>query len=400
MSEHLVARLGHLGDGLATDGTVLPGALPGEKVELVDDRVRILSPSDQRVRPPCRHAASCGGCTLQHAAPPVMADWKRELVVSALRQHDIDAEVANTITSPPRSRRRASFTAIRTKKSVTFGFRRKRSRQIVDIVECEVLRPEISAAFPALRELGALASSRKSEVRLSVTTSETGLDVVVLGGKELDLDLRQSAAAWAETADVARLSWSGETIAGRRPPFQNFGAARVAPPPGAFLQATEAGEAALVQLVRSATVGARRVVDLFAGCGTFSLPLAENAEVRAVEGDPAFLAALDAGWRTAEGLRRVTTEARDLFRRPLLAEELKNTDAVVFDPPRAGAQAQTAQLALSQVPTIIGVSCSPATFARDAATLIAAGWRLERVTPVDQFLWSPHVELVGVFQRN
>ncbi|MEM1422093.1 MAG: class I SAM-dependent RNA methyltransferase [Pseudomonadota bacterium] len=400
MSEHLVARLGHLGDGLATDGTVLPGALPGEKVELVDDRVRILSPSDKRVRPPCRHAASCGGCTLQHAAPPVMADWKRELVVSALRQHDIDAEVAKTITSPPRSRRRASFTAIRTKKSVTFGFRRKRSRQIVDIVECEVLRPEILAAFPALRELGALASSRKSEVRLSVTTSETGLDVVVLGGKELDLNLRQSAAAWAETADVARLSWGGETIAGRRPPFQNFGAARVAPPPGAFLQATEAGEAALVQLVRSATVGARRVVDLFAGCGTFSLPLAENAEVRAVEGDPAFLAALDAGWRTAEGLRRVTTEARDLFRRPLLAEELKNTDAVVFDPPRAGAQAQTAELALSQVPTIVGVSCNPATFARDAATLIAAGWSMERATPVDQFLWSPHVELVGVFQRN
>ena len=185
----------------------------------------------------------------------------------------------------------------------------------------------------------------------------------------------------------------------RRPPWQGMGRARVAPPPGAFLQATAEGEAALVAAVRGLVGDAARVADLFAGCGTFALPLAERAEVLAVEGEAAMLAALDAGWRKAEGLKRIRVEARDLFRRPLQPAELDRFDAVTIDPPRAGAEAQVRELAASRVPRIAMVSCNPATFARDAEILVAGGYKLGEVRPVDQFRWSGHVELAAAFRR-
>ncbi|MCC5983842.1 MAG: class I SAM-dependent RNA methyltransferase, partial [Rhodobacteraceae bacterium] len=196
---------------------------------------------------------------------------------------------------------------------------------------------------------------------------------------------------------LARLAWEGEVIALAALPAQTFGRAQVVPPPGAFLQATEDGEATLLAAVRGAVGDAARVADLFAGCGTFTLPLAERAEVHAVEGDAAMLAALDAGWRRAAGLKRVRTETRDLFRRPLLADELACFDAVVIDPPRAGAAAQVAELARAQVPVIAAVSCNPVTFARDARVLVAAGYCLQTVQVVDQFRWSAHVELAARF---
>ena len=262
-----------------------------------------------------------------------------------------------------------------------------------------VKRPEIIAAVPALQVLAGLAASRTSEVRLTVTSGPAGLDVDVGGGRPLDAELASEVAAAAEAADLARVAWDGVPVAVHRTPWLGFGRARVVPPPGAFLQATAEGEAALVSAVRGIVGGAARVLDLFAGCGTFTLPLAEAASVVAVEGEAAMMTALAEGARGATDLRPVRTVTRDLFRRPLIAAELGAAEAVVIDPPRAGAEAQARELAVSGVARVASVSCNPASFARDARILIDGGYRLEWVQPVDQFLWSGHVELVAAFVR-
>ncbi|WP_126975272.1 class I SAM-dependent RNA methyltransferase [Frigidibacter oleivorans] len=402
-----VERLGHRGDGIAQgpDGPVrVAMALPGEVVEGEPEagRIaapRILTPSPDRVRAPCAHFRACGGCSLQHASDPFVAGWKAQAVLSALSARGIAAEVAAVRTSPPRSRRRAVLAGRRTKKGVTLGFHARASDTVVEIADCHLLHPALMAALPVLRAVVAAGASRKGGLDLTVTHSSGGIDLAVAGGKPMDAGLFQTLAALAEGADLARLTWEGEPVATRRPPAQEFGRARVVPPPGGFLQATQAGEAALVAAVRAHIGAARQVADLFAGAGTFALPLAETAEVHAVEGEAAPLAALQAGWRQAPGLRRVTVEARDLFRRPLLPDELAGFDAVVIDPPRAGCEAQAAELARSSVPVIAAVSCNPVTFARDAQTLIAGGYRMGPVTVVDQFRWSPHVELVAPFRR-
>jgi 23S rRNA (uracil1939-C5)-methyltransferase len=388
--EVTIDRLGLSGDGLA-EGLRVPFTLPGE---------RVRGPVAEGVLAPCRHFGTCGGCALQHASDRLVADWKREVVVRALEARGLAADVPPVVVSPERSRRRAVFAGRRTKKSVLVGFHGRRSEQIVDVAECHLVRPELMAVRPALEALVRAGASRAGALRLTVTASGAGPDVEVAGGKELDPELRRVLAGLAEEHDLARLAWAGEPVAVRRPPFQTMGRARVVPPPGAFLQATAEGEAALVAAVRETVGDAGRVADLFAGCGTFALPLAEGAEVHAVEGEGAMLAALDAGWRGATGLKRVTTEARDLFRRPLLAAELKRFEAVVLDPPRAGAEAQARALAGSGVARIAMVSCNPVSFARDAAILIEGGYRLDRVLVVDQFRWSGHVELAARFDRQ
>jgi len=412
MTELTIARLGQKGDGVAAGpaGPVfIPFALPGEVVsgEVDGDRMeapKIVTPSADRVAAPCRHFRSCGGCALQHASDAFLANWKRQVVTTALAAQGIEAEVADTITSPPRSRRRATFSARRTKKGALVGFHARRAGEIVAIADCPLVLPSLMAALPAVEALALAGGSRKGELKVAVTATDSGLDVAVEGGKAPEegtegAAFRMALAGVAEAHDLARLTWGGEPVALSRPPSVTFGRATVQPPPGAFLQATAAGEAALVRLVREGVGNAARVADLFAGCGTFALPLAEQAEVLAVEGDAALTRALDAGWRGAAGLKRVTTETRDLFRRPLLPVELAKIDAVVFDPPRAGAEAQAREIAKSAVPRVVGVSCDPATFARDARILLDGGYRLTRVTPVDQFRWSGHVELVGVFAR-
>jgi 23S rRNA (uracil1939-C5)-methyltransferase len=395
-----IERLGREGDGLAGD-LRLPFALPGERWQIGPGEPLLLEPSPERVAPPCRHFGACGGCALQHASDAFLAAWKAGTIARALLARGLEAPLRPTLTSPPRSRRRAVLAGRRTRKAVTLGFHARRSEALVDIAECHVLRPEIVAAKPALQRLAALGATRSAELRLTVTLGPAGLDVDAAGGRRLDAELASRLAATAEAADLARLAWDGEPVALRRPPFQAFGSARVVPPPGAFLPATAHGEAALLAAVREATAGATRIVDLFAGCGTFALPLAAAAEVRAVEADAAMLAALAAGWRQAPGLRRVETEARDLFRRPLVAAELARFDAAVIDPPRAGAEAQTRELARSRLARIAAVSCDPATFARDASLLAAAGFRLDWVQPVDQFRWSGAalMRLVQVLER-
>jgi 23S rRNA (uracil1939-C5)-methyltransferase len=400
-----VERLGHRGDGIAQgpEGQVfVPQTLPGEVVEgdQAGDlllNTRILTPSPNRIRPPCPHARTCGGCLMQHAADPFVADWKLGIVAGALAGQGLESPLRPIQTSPPRSRRRATLAARRTKGGVLIGFHARASETLVAIPHCQLLHPAILATFPALEALVVTGGSRSAELSLTVTHSLGGPDVAVTGGKPLESEMRMALARVAEAFNIARLTWDGEVVALRTMPVQRFGKALVAPPPGAFLQATAEGEAALLSAVEEAIGPARRVVDLFAGSGTFSLPLAETAEVLAVESDAAMLAALDRGWRQTQGLHRVTTETRDLFRRPLEPDEFKGFDTVVIDPPRAGAEAQTATLARSHVPVIAAVSCNPVTFARDARILTGAGYVLDWVQVVDQFRWAAHVELVARF---
>ena len=404
-----IIRLGHQGDGVAQgdNGPIFaPLTLPGETVDgtLSGDRLiapRILTPSADRVSPPCRHFKSCGGCALQHAHDDFVADWKRAMIKKALDPHGIDTDIRPTVTSSAASRRRATFAARRTKKGVLVGFHTRASDTVIEIPDCKLLHPDLMAAIPTVGLLCQQAGSRKGVMRAAVTQARAGLDVAITGGKPLDAQLRMQLAQLAGQHGMARLTWDGDLIIEAEPPTQSFGAAQVAPPPGSFMQATADGEAALLGAVRE-ILGSNiaKVVDLFSGCGTFTLPIAEQAEVHAVETDAPMLAAMNRGWRHARGLKRVTNEARDLFRRPLLPDELAAYDAAIIDPPRAGAEAQSAALAASELTRIAAVSCNPVTFARDAAILIEGGFTLDWILPVDQFRWSPHVELAAQFTRN
>lgn len=409
-----IERLGQFGDGMVVGPNgplAIPGALPGERVLVAVEEsgprlLEVVEPSPERIAPPCPHAADCGGCTMQHASRAVLDAWRTEQIRSALTHARIDADINPVVSVPAGRRRRVAFTATRTKKTLLLGFRRPRSHVITPVTGCLVALPEITVALPALQELALIAAPRKREIKLHVLHSLEGLDVVVEGGKALDLQLRQAAAHWVEAADIARLNWVSEqgmeVVAARRPPYLAIGRCQVAPPPMGFVQATAEGEAALVEIARQGVAGAKRIADLFCGCGAFALPLSAQAEVLAVDSEASAIEALQRGWREAAGvtgLRRVAAVTRDLFRRPLNPADLKQIDAVVLDPPRAGAEAQIQELAGSRVARIVSVSCNPSSFARDARTLIDAGFQMGPITPVDQFTWSPHLELAAVFSR-
>ena len=406
VEEAVIETLGSQGDGVTPEGVFVPRSLPGEVVRIVPNGHRavlseIVRSAPDRVSPICQHYGICGGCAVQHASDGLVAGWKQALVHKALSARGIEGiEIRPIQTSPPKSRRRAVFSARRTKKGSLSGFHELASDQIVPIAECQVVEPALLTLKAGMHDLVLAGASRKGELRITVTTSEAGLDVSVTGGKPVEGPVYGQLVAIAATSDLARLSWDGEPVVVRRQPVQRMGCARVVPPPGGFLQATAHGEAVLIEAVREALGGAKIVADLFCGSGTFALPVAEQAEVLAIEAEKAALEALDAGWRQAEGLKRIETEARDLFHRPLLDRQLDGIEAVVMDPPRQGARAQSEQLAKSKVQRIAAVSCNPATFARDARTLIDGGFQLDWVQPVDQFRWSPHVELAAQFTRR
>ncbi|NCO85854.1 MAG: class I SAM-dependent RNA methyltransferase [Rhodobacterales bacterium] len=396
----LVESVTHHGMGRLDDGTLVARVLPGEEVDVqAEGAVRILTPSPQRVAAPCRHFRTCGGCAMQHASDGFVAEWKAQIVARALAGQGLSTLIRPIDTSPAQSRRRAKLSGRRTKAGATVGFHARASDMLVAVPDCQLLRPSLRALIPTLEALTVIAASRKAEVALTVTDSRAGPDVLVETDRALTPALRIELASFAQAHGLARLVWAGEPVVTIAPPLQRFGRADVLPPAGAFLQATAEGEAALVASVREAVAGGGRIVDLFAGCGTFTLPLAENASVHAVEGEADMLMALDRGWRGTSGLRAVTTEARDLFRRALLPDELGRFDAVVIDPPRAGAEAQVGMIAQSGVNRVAMVSCNPVTFARDARRLVEAGFALDWVQPVDQFRWAAHVELVSRFTR-
>ncbi len=404
MSQIEIQRLGLHGDGIADGPIYAPLTLPGETVEgdIDGDRLtnmRVVTPSEHRVKAPCRHFKSCGGCQLQHASDAFLADWKVEVVRQALAAQGLETDLRPIATSPANSRRRAVFSARRTKKAALVGFHARASDVIVEVPDCQLLHPELLPARDVIAHLAQIGGSRKGELSATVALSDAGLDLSIVGGKELDGPLLARMAQEVERFKLARLTWDGEVIATRVAPTQPFGIAAVVPPPGAFLQATKEGESVLLSAVKSAITQGDFGIDLFAGSGTFTLPLASQYRMHGVEGEKAMIQALDAGWRKSQGLKQVTSEARDLFRNPIVAEDL-DYDFAVIDPPRAGAEAQVAELAKSDIAEIAYVSCNPVTFARDAAVLIKAGYHLDWVQTVDQFRWSSHVELASRFVRK
>ncbi|WP_412504701.1 class I SAM-dependent RNA methyltransferase [Roseovarius sp. SYSU LYC5161] len=388
------------GTGQLADGTLADRVMPGEEVEVSEGGTRVLTPSPDRVRAPCRHFRTCGGCQMQHASEAFVADWKVGVVEKALQARGLPFPFRALHTSPAQSRRRAAFKARRTKQGATIGFHARGTHTLTDTPDCQLVCPTITEARAGLVALTQLAASRKSEITLIVTETLAGLDVLVETDRPLDGALRLRVTETARAQGFARITWNDQVLATFQPPELAMGLARVVPPPGAFLQATTEGEAALRRAVQDGVRGAKRVVDLFAGCGTFSLPLASTVNVHAVEGSEALVQALDHGWRRAVGLHQVTHARRDLFRRPLEPDELDAFDAAVMDPPRAGAEAQTETLAASDLSRVVMVSCNPVTFARDVARLSQAGFALEWVDVVDQFRWSAHVEVAALLTRT
>jgi 23S rRNA (uracil1939-C5)-methyltransferase len=406
-----IDRVGHLGDGIADapGGPIyVPGALPGEEVEVEDvsghpDRrqlLRVERPSAERIAPICPHFGVCGGCAMQHWQSAPYRAWKRNLVVEALRQAGLDAPVGDLIDAHGEGRRRAVFHARRgTHDVLEVGFSAARAHRIIAIDRCPVLAKSLDGALAAAWAIAEALGPAKKPLDIAVTATDAGLDADVRGSGPLTASLITGLAHAAAVQNLARMTRHGEMIAQRRAPTLRTGIATVPLPPAAFLQATAEGEAMLSRLVLSACAGAGSVADLFSGVGPFALRLAEKARVFAADDDAAAIAALERAAATATGLKPAEAEVRDLFRNPLMAAELRRFDAVVFDPPRQGAQAQARELASSKVPLIVAVSCNPATFARDAAELVGGGYRLVEITPVDQFRYSAHVEIVGRLER-
>lgn len=403
-----IEAIGHRGDGLAAAGgepLYVPFALPGEtvRVERTGERgriVEIVEASDERVTPPCRHFGTCGGCALQMMPLEASHRLKRSFVADALAQQGLDVPVEETRATPAAGRRRTVFSAISAGARPLFGYSERLSNRIVDIGECPILVPELQARLAGLRRLITLLLPKKGAIRASVLLTESGLDIAVADAPF------PSAAGIAEIAEIgqaiglAQLSVGGEIVLAQAMPMLHVDGAPVSPPSGAFVQASRRAEAIMTELAVSHLDGSKAVLDLFAGIGTFSIPLARHAPVHAVEGDADALDALAAGARGAKGIKPVTGERRDLFRFPLSAQELGSYDGALFDPPRAGARAQATAMSQSGLKRIVGVSCNPGTFARDARILVDGGFRLERVVPVDQFVWSAATEVVGLFTRD
>ena len=423
--EVTVRRIGAQGDGIAEGPCgrlYIPATVAGDRVRVrpvaargnghTAEVVELVGAGPGRAAPPCRHFGTCGGCSLQHLADDAYAAWKLDRLTAALARAGVAAdEMAPLARTRAGARRRAGFVADRPKNGgpARLGFSVRRGHAVVDIGECPVLAPALVALIPALRALMGELLPPGGRTTLAATALPAGVDLVVGWPETPGLAMRERLARFADEGDLARLSWRynnpnglnlSEPIAQRRPFVAMFGGVPVALPPGGFIQASDAGEAALVAAVLAATRGAERIADLFCGAGTFTLPLAvRGARLEAIDGDAAALAALARAVKQATGVSQVRCEHRDLFTRPLAAAELGRFDAVVFDPPRAGAAAQAKALAASAVPLVVAVSCNVDTFARDAALLAEGGYRLARITPVDQFLWSPHMELCAAFRR-
>jgi 23S rRNA (uracil1939-C5)-methyltransferase len=403
-----IERLGAQGDGLAQgpDGPLfVPFTLPGELVKVAAEpgepraeALAILEPSPERIAPVCQYFGTCGGCALQHMDTGAYHAWKREQVVAALASRGLEAPVEEARPVPLASRRRAAFALGRAADCLAFGYGAARSHDIVDISACPVLSSSIAGRLPKLKSALAPLLGGKREARVALTEAEQGLDVMIEG-------IRPSPALFAKLAatgariGAARITIDGESVILAGEPTVTLSGAQVRLPPGAFLQASRESETVLVGLVKEGVGCAKRLADLFAGIGTFTFALAGSAEVDAFEQDEAAIAALAGAARTTPKLKPVRTFSRDLFRAPLSPRELARYDAVVLDPPRSGAKAQAEALAASKVPKVVMVSCNPGTCARDLRILVDGGYRITRVVPVDQFLFSPHIELVAELEK-
>lgn len=390
-----ILRIAARGDGVTAGGQHVAFAVPGDM--LLDDGTLQHGPGHQQ--PPCRHFPACGGCQLQHLTDAAYADYCRSRVAGALAQHGLETEVTEPHLSPPRTRRRASLRALRAGGRVLIGFNEAGSNRVVDMAECHVLHPALFDLVAPLRRLldVILPARRSGEIQMSLV--DQGIDVTLKGVEVTGLESVERLTAFCEEHSLARLSvdegYGPETRFEPQPATITLGGTPVNFPAGAFLQATSDGEAALVQEVRGACAGATRIGDLFSGLGTFALSL--DGQITAAEA--ARDAVLSLKLAASRGGRAMMAEHRDLYRRPYDQRELAAFDAVVLDPPRAGALEQVRELARSEVPRIAYVSCNPATFARDAEVLVTGGYSLDRVRPIGQFRWSTHVELAASFSR-
>ena len=413
MVERLVIdHVGHLGDGIAlTDGRNLfvPYTLGGETVEVAaapghhPDRrqlLRIEQASAERIEPFCQHFGTCGGCAIQHWETERYRTWKHDLVTATLAQAKIDCEVFPLIDAHGDGRRRTTLHARKgTHDVLKVGFAAAQSHDVVPIDRCPILAPGLNGALEAAWALAEPLIAIGKPLDIQITATPNGLDVDVRGSGPLPSKMIASLSRLAEQHRLARLTRHGELVLMRAPPVVAIGTAQVTLPPGSFLQATALGEETLAKLVAERCGRAKHIADLFCGVGPFALRLATRARISAYDSDAGAVAALQKAATATSGLKPLKAEARDLFRRPLMPQELRDLDAVVFDPPRQGAQAQAQQLAASKVGIVIAVSCNAATFARDARILVDGGYMLEAVTPVDQFRHTPHVELVARFVR-
>jgi 23S rRNA (uracil1939-C5)-methyltransferase len=414
-----IDAVGSRGDGLARapDGTALfvPLTVPGDQVRVRSGQARaggavaevmeLLAVGGDRVAARCAHYASCGGCSLQHWSDSAVLEWKRGKVRAALGHRGLETSVAPTLATPPGERRRARLAVKRGGDTIALGFRARASRRVVPLGLCPLLAPGLQALLMPLKEFAAAILQSDEEAQFELTQTDGGVDLVVESARRLGPDVISSAVAFASAHGLARVSWradaSGyaELVVRHASTEVVFGGVSVEIPAGAFIQASQTAEAALVGEVLAATAKAKRVADLFAGCGAFTFPLAGHAQVHAVESNATAVAAVAAAASGRAGMS-VTAEVRDLERRPLMDNELAKYDAVVLDPPRRGARPQAEVLAKSTVRTVAYVSCDIGTFARDARLLVNGGYVLQKVVPVDQFLWSAHVELVGVFTKE
>ena len=404
-----IVRLGAQADGVAETlaGPVfIAGSLPGELVtcEVADGRGRLVAigkASPDRVTPPCPHFGTCGGCSAQHMSSPLYRAWKRDFVATAFRHRGLDVEISDMIAVGPGQRRRATFTARKTARGLVLGFHEEGSHALVDLAVCPVVTPAIAGALPGLRAIADVSIASGESIRLAVTDTPDGLDVSLT-----DLPRSPDASAKAVIADVARktgiarVTASGEIVMQSLVPSIPLGSARVPLPPGAFIQATAAAEQAIAEILVEATGKAKRVADLFCGLGTFTFALARRARVFAADSERPAIEALQKAAKAAPGVKPIEARVRDLMREPLSRTELAGFDAVVLDPPRAGAKEQVEAIARSKVPIVGMVSCNPATMARDCRTLVDAGFEVDRLVPVDQFVWSTHVEAVAILKRS
>ncbi|MGB3271279.1 MAG: class I SAM-dependent RNA methyltransferase [Xanthobacteraceae bacterium] len=407
-----IDRIGHRGDGIAhVNGrpAFVPLALPGEVVEAeplpgAPERwqlTRIVKASRERIAPFCTHFGTCGGCAIQHWQDAAYRRWKGGLVVEALAQAGVSCAVDDLIDAHGAGRRRVVIHARRgSGDRLAVGFAAAGRHAIVDIDHCPVLAPQLAPAFTIARDLAQALAPLAKPLDIQITATDAGLDVDVRGSGPPSATVTLALSQLAARRRLARLTRHGDMVAMHAPPHLTMGTATVRLPPAAFLQATASGEATLAALVTEHCGKAKHIADLFCGVGPFALRLAERARITAIDADAPAVVALRQAAAATRGLKPIMAETRDLFRRPLWPQELAAFEAVVFDPPRQGAEAQARQLAASRVPRIVAVSCNAATFARDARLLIDGGYRLSRVTPVDQFRHTPHVELVACFERQ
>ncbi|MEK1891530.1 MAG: class I SAM-dependent RNA methyltransferase [Phyllobacterium sp.] len=403
-----IEKMGAGGDGIASTAAgiaYVPFSLPGESANIALDHGRgtlmaLLEASPERIAPACRHFEECGGCALQHWQEAPYREWKRSLVHEALAGRGLVFDLEPLVPCAPHTRRRTVFAARTSDHGAVLGFNRHLSHELIDISECPVTVPEIVSRLDDLRDLVAVVGGGMKPFRLTVTATASGLDIMVSGCKAPDAAKRQALTALVLKKGFARLTYEGEIIVEPRKPMVQFGRVPVFLPAGGFLQATVDAENAMAALVTAHLAKAKKTLDLFSGSGTFALRIAEKSAVHAVEGDEAAVGALDRSVRQVQGLKPVTVERRDLFRRPFLARELAPFSGLVFDPPRAGAEAQCSEIAKSAVPKVAAVSCNPVTLARDLSILTKGGYRIDRVVPIDQFLWSPHVEAVALLSKK